>query len=168
MDKLGIDIRLLGFQIFNFLVIILLLNKLVFQPLSKKMDERKKLIEKGLEKESEADKKLLEIEVEKNRMIDATKTDIDKMMVDAAKKAEVFRAELLENTRKESDALIKRTKEQLAGEKEEMLVKAKEDMVDLTIEAVRTVLGNSDTDTVKDTLNKKAIEKLWQKDKTPS
>jgi len=101
-------------------------------------------------------------------MIDATKKDIDEMMVEAAKKAENFRNELLENTRKESDDLIKRTKEQLAGEKEEMLSKAKEDMVDLTIEAVKTVLGHSESDAVKETLNKKAIEKLWQTDKTQS
>jgi len=168
MEKLGIDIRLLGFQIFNFLIIILLLNKLVFQPLSQKMDERKKLIEKGLGKELEADKKLAEIEIEKQKMIASTQKDIDGMMVDAAKKVENFRTELLENTKKESDALIKRTKDQLAGEKEEMLSKAKEEMVELTMDAVKTVLGENKTSGMIDNLNKKAIEKLWQKDKTQS
>jgi F-type H+-transporting ATPase subunit b len=168
MEKLGIDVRLLGFQIFNFLVIILLLNRLVFQPLSKKMDERKKLIEKGLDKEKEADRKLAEIEVEKRKMIASTNKDIDDMMVAATKKAEDFRTQSLENTRKESDILIKRTKDQLAGEKEEMLTKAKEDVVELTMEAVRTVLGDNSSSGIKEALNQKAIEKLWQKDKTQS
>ena len=39
----------LGFQVFNFLLLLYLLNRLMFKPLLARMDERSEKIEKGLE-----------------------------------------------------------------------------------------------------------------------
>jgi len=165
METLGINFQLLAFQIFNFTVIVLLLNKLLFKPLSKRMEERKTLIEQGLAKEGQVDIKLAEIEKDKQEMVDKTRKEIDEMMADAAVKANDMKKEMIDGARKESEELVKRAKEQLAGEKEEMMTEAKGQVADLAIEAVKTILGSDEASELKGKLNKKAIDRLWQKNK---
>lgn len=62
LHQLGIDWKLLASQAVNFLVLLVALNYLVYQPLLKIMRERRKKIEFGLQGAAEAEKRLAEID----------------------------------------------------------------------------------------------------------
>lgn len=74
-DQLGVNWRLLLTQGVNFFVLLVVLNFLVYRPLIKMMDERKKRIEFGLKGAEEAEEKLSAIkEIETERLAKADKT----------------------------------------------------------------------------------------------
>lgn len=165
MEKLGINSTLFGFQILNFTIILLLLNYLVFKPLSKILAVRKKKIEAGLAKEGEAETKLAEIEVEKQKKITATNNEIGVMMSDAAKQANKIKDDILKQARTEVESLTVKSKERLEAEKEQMIEDARSQIADLAVVAVEKVFKDGGAKEIKQKLNQKAVDKLWQKQK---
>ncbi len=69
MEGLGLDLKLLIAQIFNFLVLLFVLKKFLYKPILNFLDERKKKIEESLITVEKINKKLSEIEDEKKRII---------------------------------------------------------------------------------------------------
>ncbi len=163
MEKLGINPILLGFQLFNFAVVLVLLNFLVLKPLSELMDKRKKKIEAGIAKEGEVDVRLAQIESERNKQLAKTRTEIDQMMADAAKKAVVIKEEVLANARKEADSIVTKAHQRISIEKDEMMATAKNEVAELTIKAVEQLFSDEQSSSViKKQINQSTIEKLWQ------
>lgn len=163
MEKLGINPTLLAFQLVNFGVIVILLNWLVFKPLSKILKERREKIEAGLAKEGEVDIRLAEIEVERQKKIAETKKEIEKMMSEAAKNAISLKDDILKEAREESEAMMVKTKEKLEAEKEEMVSQAKGQIAALAVSAVEKIFADRGAVDIKKKLNKEAIDKLWQR-----
>lgn len=165
MEKLGINPTLLGFQLLNFLAILLLLNFLVFKPISKILEARRKKIEDVLAKEDEAEQKMSEVEVKKQEMLAETKKEIEVMMSEAAKKANVVKEEILEEARKESKVMMEKSKERFEAEKVQMMDEARGQIANLAVAAVENIFENRGAKEIKQKLNKEAIDKLWQKQK---
>ena len=165
MEKLGINPILFGFQVLNFIIILILLNYLVFRPLSKILEQRKKKIEAGLAKEGEATTKLAEIEVEKQKKLTVTNDEIGIMMSEAAKKANKIKEDILKEARAEVESLTVKSKERLEAEKEQMIDDARSQIADLAVIAVEKVFKDGGAKEIKEKLNQKAIDKLWQKQK---
>lgn len=163
MEKLGINPTLLAFQLVNFGVIVILLNWLVFKPLSKILKERREKIEAGLAKEGEVDIRLAEIEVERQKKIAETKKEIEEMMSEAAKNAISLKDDILKEAREESEAMMVKTKEKLEAEKEEMVSQAKGQIASLAVSAVEKIFADRGAVDIKKKLNKEAIDKLWQR-----
>lgn len=165
MEKLGINPTLLAFQLVNFGVIVILLNWLVFKPLSKILKERREKIEAGLAKEGRVDIRLAEIEVERQKKIAETKKEIVKMMSEAAKDANSLKEDILRESREEAEVMMVKTKEKLKAEKEEMVNEAKKEIATLAVTAVEKIFADKDATEIKKKLNKEAIDKLWQKER---
>ena len=81
-DAFGVDVFKLGFQIFNFLLLLYLLNRFLFKPVTAMLDERRERLAKGLE--------------------DAESAARDRELASAA------REETLAEARKEAQAMIAR------------------------------------------------------------
>lgn len=107
--SLGINWKLLIGEIINFLVLLFILNKLVFKPLLKMMNERQKKIERGINQAAESEKRLKEI------------SDLTK--------------EIEQKTRKEANKLIDKGKENGQKERDRIIAQAKEDGIKLQKEA---------------------------------
>lgn len=114
LQTLGIDVKLLIFQIIAFGILLWLMGKYVFPVLIKAIDDRQKTIETGLKEATEARK--------------------------ALENAEAKADDLLHEARKEAEALMQRSQEEAAGA---MLVaeqKAKE-RADQIVTDARTTLA---------------------------
>lgn len=163
MEKLGINPTLLGFQLFNFIIVLALLNFLVLKPLSELMEKRKKKIEAGLAKEGEVDLRLSQIESERSKQLTATRLEIDKMMAEAAKKAVAIKEDVLVGARKEAEAIVSKAHQRIAIERDEVLTSAKNEVAELTIKAVEQLFNDKrSSDTIKKQINQATIDKLWQ------
>ena len=86
MEKLGIQPVQLLAQVFNFLILIILLRKYLYKPILKMLEERRKKIEEGLKSSEQAKKELDEAEKKKAEIISKAKLEASKIM-DEAKKA---------------------------------------------------------------------------------
>ncbi|MEK7165189.1 MAG: ATP synthase F0 subunit B, partial [Patescibacteria group bacterium] len=85
MEKLGIDIWLLFTQVVNFTIMVVVLNKFLYQPILRMLKERQQKIEAGL---ANAQKSLIEEEkqVKKRAEVLADAREEARAIIETAKK----------------------------------------------------------------------------------
>ncbi|KKR11376.1 MAG: ATP synthase subunit b [Candidatus Woesebacteria bacterium GW2011_GWA1_39_21] len=99
MEALGLDVRLLLFQIINFGMVLFVLAKLVYKPILKLLDERKKKVKETLEKNALVEEKLSNIENEERAVIKKAEQKADKISQELLNNAEEEKAKIIEEAR---------------------------------------------------------------------
>lgn len=147
MESLGIDLKLLISQIINFGLLFIILSKLLYKPIQKLLDDRKKAVE------------LTEENLKKSKIqLDNIEEDRKKVMVQANKKASEILAhgkdlskkqqdEVLENAQNEAKNIISEAEKrsnQLVDEVTKIVQKRTGKMV---VDVTESVLRNLDTET---------------------
>lgn len=127
-------------QVINFLILILLLQRFLYKPVIKAMDEREKKIASELEdarlkkveadqRKEELDGKLQDFEEQKNRLLEDARQDINEQ-----------RKQWMDELRAEISEIRSRWEEAVEGEKETFLKQLKEETGDQVIHLVQNVL----------------------------
>ncbi|TAL20551.1 ATP synthase F0 subunit B [Patescibacteria group bacterium] len=143
LSKLGIDWRLLVWQIVNFGIVLLVLKKFALGPVMRALDERAKKLEQGLRDAEEAKTVKVAAESEREKILAAARNESGRIVAEARKEAEVLREELHSRAKKEVDGLLLTGKNALKAEKELMLGEAKSELGLLVVEAVGKVLSRA-------------------------
>lgn len=140
IDKLGIDLKLLIAQAVNFLILLLILTKLVYKPILKLLDKRKKMIEQNVEDTKKIEERLTKIEEEKEKIIsDASKKAME-AIEKAKKEAEEEKQKILMNAKKEISSLAERYRAQLQEEKKQLTQEVKAEVAALIIASSEKIL----------------------------
>ena len=103
-QSLGINWKLLLSQGVNFLILLAVLTALLWRPLLKAMEERKKKIEFGVKLGEEAEK---EAGARSNKMVEDAKVKGDSLLREAAEAAELSKKESLLELEKESKEILR-------------------------------------------------------------
>lgn len=112
MDKLGIEPTLLAAQVVNFLIILVLLNKLLYKPILTMLEKRKKDIADGV-KMSESMKLEEERMNEKHeKVLLKAREEALSIIEDAKKQGKEVEKELVSKAHGESLAIIERAREE--------------------------------------------------------
>ncbi len=102
MDKLGINLGFLIFQILNFTVLIVLMYAFAYRPILKMLDDRKKKIAQGLEDARVAAEARANAEKEARDITAKAQADANQKIREATDRAEVAAKEIM--TSAEADA----------------------------------------------------------------
>ncbi len=140
LNKLGIHPTLLLAQIINFLILMFVLYKFVYNPVLNLMEKREKKIKKSLDKAKEIDEKLEKIKIDYDKKMTQAKKEALKILEEAKNQAEKEREASLQKTKKEVAEIIKKAKEQISLEKEKLVEEAKDDLDKIVILAVEKIL----------------------------
>lgn len=139
--SLGLKPQLFVFQLLNFALVLGIVWFLILKPLTKKLDERKKIIDESLDRAKEIetnfimsqqkfDEKLSEAKVEASAIIQKAHDESEKMGEDMKQKA-----------KEEIALLIEKAKKTIASEKQEMKEELRRETVELVILATEKLLG---------------------------
>ncbi|GIW66891.1 MAG: ATP synthase subunit b [Candidatus Parcubacteria bacterium] len=109
---LGIDYKILIFQIINFTLIFLIIYHFFSKPISKILEERKQKIEAGLKKSEEAEKLIQEVRLLREKII---------------QEANQQRTEILKKTEEERETLLTKIKAEVDLKREELYQRLKEE-----------------------------------------
>lgn len=126
MEQLGVEPIQLLTQIFNFLVMAFLLTKILYKPIVKSLEERRKKIAEGLaysekmkDEAEKNEKKRVEVvnkaKVEAREIIEEAKKSAKSVEADIIKKAHIEAENILEKSRKELDLEKSEIERQLSG-----------------------------------------------------
>ena len=107
LQQLGIDWRLLLAQGVNFFVVLAVLTALVYRPLLRLLDERRKRIEFGLKGAAEADRRLSEIENERKTRIAAADREAVAIVGEAEKTAKHRVQAIVDDANQRSEDILK-------------------------------------------------------------
>ncbi len=137
-----IDWKLLLAQVINFSLVLFLLQRFAFGPISKVLKERTKKIEDGLSMAQEAKKSLSFAEAKVAEMINEAKAESQKIVSRSQEEAEKIRQSEIEKTKSETEKLIENGKKSLFAEKENILMEIKNQAAEMVIAASLATLGN--------------------------
>jgi F-type H+-transporting ATPase subunit b len=76
MEALGLDVRLLVAQLINFGLLVFLLNKFLYKPLIKMLDDRKKKIAEAAENNTKIETQLAELKVQEAKVLKDAKDKV--------------------------------------------------------------------------------------------
>ena len=140
LEKLGIDWRLLSFQIFNFLVLLFILRKVLYKPIINFLESRRRKIEDGLAKAEKFEEEWQKIKnAEADKMAEVEKKAV-RIMEQARLDAEKKEKELLAAARQSSEKIIEDAKKDISKEKEKILAELKKETADYIIFATEKIL----------------------------
>jgi F-type H+-transporting ATPase subunit b len=125
----------LGFQVFNFLLLLYLLNRLMFKPLLARMDERSAKIEKGLEDAEAAARDRELARAEREAAVSEARKEAAEMIARANKIAEDTRNEILTDARTEAEKVSTRAREEITAEKDRAMAELRSTVADLALDA---------------------------------
>lgn len=152
MEKLGISPIQLATQIINFIILAFILKKLLYKPILKTLEERKKKIAQGLEYAQQMEKQREESEKKKSEILDKAKADGHKMIAEAKRTAKTVETEILKGAQKEADSYMEKAKQEIAYMKTEMEKQVQKETVEIATDIVEKVLSQA-----LDDRNQKAI-----------
>ena len=156
--QLGIDWKLLIAQIVNFLVLLFLLNKFLYKPIIKILDQRTQKIDKSLKLAQAIEKSMDETQVREEKILAQARTEHKKIIAQARELAANESLEFKLKTKNEIERLIAQAKNQIASEKQQSKHELKNEMVDIIILAAKKVLGEE----YDEKLNKKLAEEVLE------
>ena len=140
MDKLGIEPSLLVAQVINFIVILVLLNKLLYKPILEMLAKRKKEIADGV-KLSESMKRDEEKMQEKHeKVLVKAREEAASIIEDAKKQAKEVEKELVAKAHDEALTIITRAKAEAKDVERESRTALTKQAVDLSVVMAKRLL----------------------------
>jgi len=137
---LSIDPSIVITQMFNFVILLVILKFLLYKPLLKVMQDREKRISDGLDNADKADRMLAESEQTRLETIKAAKMESHGILDNARKSAEDARTNMLREAEEEAAKIVQSGRNVLDLERNKAAQELKVQAVDLIIQTAEKVL----------------------------
>lgn len=145
LNQFGINPILLAAQVVNFLILLWILNKLLYKPVLKALEERKKRIEDSLKNAEEIEKRLLETEEEREKVLAKALQESQKIL-DETKEAA---AQMLADTNKTAEQILLKAEDEgkkiIEIQKQILMDQMKENAGRLVVLAFEKITGKKIT-----------------------
>lgn len=141
MEKLGVNLSLLITQTLNFFILMGVLTFLLYKPILKNLEERKKKIEEGLRFTDQAKQEKEKVEEVKKRILKEAREEGQRIVKQAVSDAKAKNEELLEQGKKGLDEQRKKMIADLETEQKKMLEEVRTKTVDYAVAISEKILG---------------------------
>ncbi len=148
IGALGFNLPALIAQLINFTLLLVIFRLLLYKPLLKVLDDRKKRIEEGLEASDESKRRLAETEQDVAKELDKARQEGQAQIAQAQQISARIQEEARQQARAESEQLLERARSEIQLERDSAIADLRREFADLTITAAERVIRRSlDKDT---------------------
>lgn len=140
MASLGLNAGMFGWQLLNFALVGAVVWFLILKPLTKKMDERKKIIDESLDRAETIASQVVKSKEEYDAAISKAKADANEVLAAAKTEAESYKNKMKETTKAEIESLVLAGKKQLASERDTMMKEVRAEIAGLVTNATEKIL----------------------------
>lgn len=160
LTRFGIQPTLLLAQIVNFTIILFVLKKFFYKPITKALDDRKKRIEESLKNADEIEARLKKTEQKTEQILESARNQSQNIIAGANKEAErIYDTASLE-ARKLTEEAVLGAREQIERQRVEMQKSLEKETLNLVVEVVKKVLGRTLKPNEKQGLTSKAVTEI--------
>lgn len=160
MEKLGIELPLLLTQIVNFTIMVLVLTKLLYQPILKALKKRRAEIETGLKAAEKAQVELQTGEQKQQELL-AQAREEGRLIIDKARQeAKKQKEEIVAEGKAELEVLKNRQEKELKAKMAELEAELQKQTVDVAAQMTKSLLGELITSENQHELLEKQLTKL--------
>jgi F-type H+-transporting ATPase subunit b len=143
VEGLGINLTVLAAQIFNFILLFLILRGVAYKPMIKFLDGRREKIAKGLEDARRAEERLANIEKDYQSRMDAARADAQKMVAEMTANAEKNAAAIAAKANEDAVKIKATAQEEAETERNKALADLRSQVVTLSMAAANKLIGES-------------------------
>jgi F-type H+-transporting ATPase subunit b len=154
LKDFGVQPLLLGAQIVNFLVLLFILNKVLYKPVLKILQQRKDTIAQSLKNAEEIEQKLLQTEEDREKKLEEAGKEARKILEEATATAGVIIKEAHVKAGLDIEEMLKKGQESIKFEQEKMHQEMREELADIVVAALEKVTGK----TINKTDQKRMVE----------
>lgn len=141
LSDFGVQPILLAAQIVNFLVLLFILQKLLYKPVLKILEERKRKIEEGLLNAEKIQKELEETESKRAQIIEKAIDEGKQVITEATMSANQIISEAHVKAKTDMESMMAEGMQMIAGEKEKMKAEVKSEIANMISLTMEKVLG---------------------------
>ncbi len=134
------DIGLMFWTIVIFLILLFILRKFAWKPITEALKSREESIEKALNEAKVAREEIAGLKAENEMVMKQAREEREKMLREAREKGEVLMKEARQDADNERKKLLVETREQIKSEKEKAFNELKKDIGMLVIETTEKVI----------------------------
>ncbi|MBI3379552.1 F0F1 ATP synthase subunit B [Candidatus Gottesmanbacteria bacterium] len=160
MEKLGIEPLQLLTQVFNFLLLVFVLKKLLYKPILKGLDERKKKIQEGLEYTQKMQEEAEKTEKKREEIISKAKDEARIIIEDGKKVGKKVESEITGKAHLEANAILAKGREELEMERQQMERELRVQTIEIAKSWVEAVLGKILSSKTQTAIINKKIQEL--------
>lgn len=143
MEALGITLPGLLAQIVNFLLLLFLLSRFAFKPITEMLDRRAERIKESLGAAERASLEASQAQAAIQAKIDEARRQGQTIIEQASRAAEQLRAELAQAAQQEAETIRQRAVADFGLEREKAMAQLRRQFADLTVTAAEKVISRS-------------------------
>jgi F-type H+-transporting ATPase subunit b len=140
--QLGLDLTSFIFQLITFLLIFLLMKRFAFKPISKKLEERRQVIEDGVQMGIKMKKEKANLDKNIAASMKDARHEADLIIGNSKKESRDILREAQKKAQKKADAMITDAEERLAHQAEQAKKRLEKQLVGLVSEATESLVGS--------------------------
>ena len=143
ITDLGINLPVLLFQVVNFGFLLFVLQRFVYKPILKILDERRERIREGLNAADRGREQAAEAERQALEQIEAARREGQTIVQNAQQIAQRLQEEGRQQAQQQAEVLLERARGEIQLERDNAIAELRREFADLTITAAEKVIGQS-------------------------
>ncbi|MEK7534368.1 MAG: F0F1 ATP synthase subunit B [Patescibacteria group bacterium] len=160
IKNFGINPILLGAQVVNFLIVLFILRKLLYKPITQLLQKRKDTIIEGLKTAEEAQKRMEKVLQEEKNILRNAQIQAKKIVEDATLQSIEASKEIQENAKKQSEKILKEVRLQIEKERSETEKRLMENVSSLAIKFLQKSVEQLFSERDQKEVVEKALKKI--------
>ena len=157
-EGLSIDPAVVGFQALNFIVLLVVLNAILYKPLTKLLTDREKKIQEGVENADKAEASLKEARTVREDMMKSAKVESQGMLEKARKEGEGLKNSMMTEAQEQAKKIVDNGHQVIALEKTKTMEELKAKTAKLIVQTAEKVIrekmdSSKDAKMIEDSLN---------------
>lgn len=141
MEKLGLNVSQLVWQIVAFGLLVFLLQRFLYKPILSMLDERRQRIEQGMRDAQKASEQAAAAQQEFERRIAEAKKEGQAILAQANEMGAKLREEILAESREEARRMIEKAKEEIEADRARAMAELESQVADLAVMISQRVIG---------------------------
>ncbi len=143
LEALGINLPSLLWHTFNFLLLVALLTKFLYRPVTRMLDERSARIKESMEQAESIKEQLARTTQETRLQMEAARKEAQAILEQANQIAERVKGQARRDAQAEADKIVAKARAQLEQERQQVVAELRREMADLVVAAAGRVIGRS-------------------------
>ncbi len=141
MEKLGINPGLLIAQLFNVIILVVLLSRFLYRPVLNMLNERTRRIQESLREAEQVKEQLARANQDYDAKLAQARQEAAAILAQAQERAKGQEQEIIAQARQEADRIRSDAREQAVQERDQLLRDLKNQMAELVTLTASRVLG---------------------------
>jgi F-type H+-transporting ATPase subunit b len=143
MEALGINLGFFLVQLFNFIIVMIVLTAWAYRPVVNLLEQRKQRIAQGLEDARVASEARANAEKEAERIIAQAQAEANKRVAEATERAEKSAGDVRNAAQEERNRILRNAQEEAQEERNRILADLRGQVAALAIAAAQKVVGEA-------------------------